>query len=168
MAKNDVKIVDTGGHINVPVIEYLVDDRTTSSDTQIFAGEPVKILAGAGGNYAGHLADGDPEIGTDIFLGIAASDSTETATANGTVQVYMPLPGVVYRCKATTTTNLADGVVLDTVCFDLSGTTYTVDENEGTDENVHGLRIIGYDATAGTVDFVIQQTCTVIGSGLNA
>jgi hypothetical protein len=159
MAKNDVKIVDTGGYSNVPTRTFLVDDRTTSSDTQIFAGEPVKLST----NFAAHLATGDPEIGTDVVIGIAASDSTETSTADGTVEVYMPLPGVVYRCKAHTSTNLAVGIVLDTVTFDLTGTTYTVNEDEGTDENVHGLRILGYDATAGTVDFTINPRCTILG-----
>jgi len=69
MAKNDVKI-----HFNpynsLPTRTYKVQNRTTSSDTVIYPGEPVKILAGEGGNYAGHLATGDPEIGTDIVLGI--------------------------------------------------------------------------------------------------
>jgi hypothetical protein len=86
---------------------------------------------------------------------------------NGTVEVFLPLPGVVYRCKATTPANLADGIVLDCVTFDLNSTTYTVDENEGSDENVHGLRIVSYDATAGTVDFTINPRATILGD-LNA
>jgi hypothetical protein len=163
MAKNDVKIVDVGGHSNVPTRTFLVQDRATSSDTQIYAGEPVKILAGEGGNYAGHLAAGDPEIGTDIVIGIAASDSTETTSASGTVEVYMPVPGVVYRCKAETATNLAVGIMYDCVTFDLSGGKYYVNENEGSDENVHGLRIIGYNTSAGTVDFTINPRCTILG-----
>ena len=167
MAKNDVTIVDNGGYLNLPVRTFKVQDRTSSSDTQIYAGEPVKILAGEGGNYAGHLATGDPEIGTDIVIGIAKSDSTETASADGEVDVYMPLPGVVYRAKATTSTNLATGILNDCVTFDLTDTTYTVDENEGSDENVHGLRILGYDSTAGTVDFTINPRCTILGD-LNA
>ena len=168
MAKGDVKIVDSAGYGQIPDKTFLVDDRTTTSDTQIFAGEPVKIYGGEGGNYVTHLATGDPEIGTDIMVGIAASDSTETSSAEGTVEVYLPLPGVVYRCAATTSGNLADGILFDCVTFDLTGTTYTVDENEGSDENVHGLRILDYNSTAGTVDFVIQQSCTITGSGLNA
>jgi hypothetical protein len=140
----------------------LVDDRTTTSDTAIYAGEPVKIYGEEDGNYVYHLATGDPEIGTDIMVGITASDSTETATANGSVEVYLPLPGIIYRCKATTPANLAEGIILDTVCFDLTSTTYTVDENEGSDENVHGLRIMGYDTTQGTVDFIIKSEAKIL------
>jgi len=168
MAKNDVTIVSRGGLLNLPTKTFKVDDRTTTGDTQIYAGEPVKIYGEEDGNYAFHLATGDPEIGTDIMIGITKSADTATATAEGTVEVYMPMPGVIYRCKATTGANLADGILLDCVTFDLTGTTYTVDENEGSDENVHGLRIIDYDADADTVDFVISPMCTILGAGMNA
>jgi len=128
----------------------------------------LKIYGEEDGNYVVHCATGDPEIGTDIFAGIAKSPDTATTTAEGTVEVYLPMPGVIYRCKATTAANLADGILFDTVCFDLTVTTFTVDENEGSDENVHGLRILDYDADADTVDFVISPECTILGAGLNA
>lgn len=168
MAKNDVEIVSTGGYLNVPVKTFKVQDRTTSSDTAIYAGEPVKILAGEGGNYAGHLATGDPEYGTDIMIGITKSDSTETSTADGTVDVYMPLPGVVYRGNAHTPANIdteakALALWFDTVTFDLTGTTFTVNENEGSDENVHGLRMIDFDVDKGTIDFIIKTNVTIMG-----
>lgn len=166
MAKNDVKIVKNP-YNSLPTITCLVDDRTTTSDTQIFAGEPVKIYGEQDGNYATHMATAEPEIGTDITIGIAASDSTETSTAEGTVEVYLPLPGVIYRCNAHTSSNLDDGIVFDCVTFDLTGTTYTINENEGSDENVHGLRIVDYDATNGTVDFTINPRGTILGD-LNA
>lgn len=167
MAKNDVTIVSKGGYLDVPVKTFKVDDQTTTSDTTIYPGEPVKIYGGEGGNYATHLATGDPEIGTDIMIGIAKSQSDETSSAEGTVDVYMPLPGVVYRAKATTSTNLADGILLDCVTFDLTDGVYTVDENEGSDENVHGLRILDYNSTDGTVDFIINPRATILGD-LNA
>ena len=165
MAKFDVKIVDAPYNV-VPTIVCKVDDYTASSSTQILAGEPVKLSA-AGGNVVVKLADGDPEIGTngDIVFGIAASDDTATSAADGEVEVYAPLPGIIYRCKATTPANLAEGIRYDTVCFDLSaGGVYTVDENEGTDEDVHGLRIVDFDATNGTVDFEIKINATRYGA----
>jgi hypothetical protein len=70
MAKNDVKIVDNGGYLNIPTRNFPVENRSASSDTVIYPGEPVKILTGEGDNYVGHLETGDPEIGTDIFVGI--------------------------------------------------------------------------------------------------
>lgn len=162
MAKLDVKIVDAPYNV-VPTIVCKVDDYTTSSSTQILAGEPVKLSA-AGGNVVVKLATGDPEIGTDVVFGIAASDDTATATADGEVEVYAPLPGIIYRAKATTPANLAEGIRYDTVTFDLTNATYTVDEDEGTDEDVHGLRIVDFDATNGTVDFEIKINATRYGA----
>jgi hypothetical protein len=165
MAKNDVFIVDNGGYNTVPTKKFKVDDYTTSSSTQILAGEPVKLSA-AGGNYVVKLATGDPEIGTDVVFGIAASNDTATSSADGEVEVYLPLPGVTYRASATTPANLAAGILYDTVCFDYDGTNYTVDEDEGTDEDVHGLRIVGYDTTNGTVDFEIKTNVTRYGDAI--
>lgn len=164
MAKGDVKIVDSGDITTVGTNTFLVDDYTTSGSTQILAGEPVKISGAEGGNFAIKLADGEPAIGTDIMLGIAASDDTATSTADGTVEVYKPLAGVVYRCAATTPANLADGILLDCVTFDLAAGVFTVDENEGSDEDVHGLRIVDYDTTLGTVDFEIKINATRYGA----
>lgn len=160
MAKGDVKIIDTGGRTSVPTKTFAVQDRTSSSDTIIYAGDPVKLSAESG-NYVIHLATGDPEIATDMVVGIAASNSTETSAADGTVEVYLALPGLIYRCAATTPDNLAAGILYDTVTFDFTTPTYTVDENEGSDENVHGLRIMDYDTTLGTVDFIIKGNATI-------
>jgi len=165
MAKFDVKIVDAPYNV-VPTIVCKVDDYATSNSTQILAGEPVKLSA-AGGNVVVKLADGEPAIGTNgnIVFGIAASDDTATSAADGEVEVYAPLPGIIYRCKATNPANLAEGIRYDTVCFDLSaGGVYTVDEDEGTDEDVHGLRIVDFDATNGTVDFEIKINATRYGA----
>jgi len=163
MAKNDIEIVDSAGLSRLPVKTLKVDDYTTSGGTQILAGEPVKISGAEGGNYAIQLADGEPAIGTDIVLGIAASNDSATSTVDGTVDVYMPVPGAVYRAKATTPGNLADGILLDTVTFDLAAGVFTVDENEGTDEDVHGLRIIDFDTRTGTVDFEFKINATRYG-----
>lgn len=160
MAKGNVRIIDTGGRTSVPTKTFAVQDRTSSSDTVIYPGDPVKLSA-EGGNYVIHLATGDPEIGTDMVVGIAASTSTETSSADGTVEVYLALPGIIYRCDASDSANLAAGVLYDCVTFDLTSTTYTVDENEGSDEDVHGLRVMDYDATDGTVDFIIKAGATI-------
>ena len=101
MAKNDVKIVDFAGHNVVPTVTW----QTEAAATAIYAGEPVKLKA-AGSPYAIPLADAEPVVGTTtVVLGIAASDSTQTASADGTVEVYLPLPGVVYEANAKTSTH---------------------------------------------------------------
>jgi hypothetical protein len=94
------------------------------------------------------------------MLGIAAEQSDETSSADGTVTVHTIIPGkTVLRAKANTSGNLADGILNDAVTLDRSGSTaytYTVDENEGSDPDVHGLIIKSYDSNKGTVDFVVK------------
>jgi hypothetical protein len=55
-------------------------------------------------------------------------------------------------------------VTFDCVTFDFTGTTFTVNESEGSDENVHGLRIVGGNIAAGTIDFTINPRCTILGN----
>lgn len=154
MAKNDVTIIESAG---ATVREYAQEANTT-----ILAGEPVK-LGGTGGNYVLRLADGDPETGTDRMVGISVSDGTATASANGVVRVLEVIPGkTVMRCKATTAANIDTaakllGVRYDSVCFDLTSTTFTVDEDEGDDPNVHGLMIRDGDIANGTIDFMLNE-----------
>jgi hypothetical protein len=156
MAKGDITIVDVGGSNVTPVRKY----RTEAAATAIYAGEPVKF-GGTGGNYVIPLADGDPEVSTDRMIGIAASDSTQTASADGVVEVYVVTPGLtVMRAKATTAANVdTDAELLallnDRVTFDLTGTAYTVDENEG-DDSAHGIQIVSGDIVDKTINFVLR------------
>lgn len=160
----DIRIVDNGG-ATVPTKTFKVEAGAVASITP---GKPVKI-GGTGNNYVTLLATGDPEIGTDRMVGITASTSTDTASADGTVDVYMVKPGVtVMRCKATTTTNVdTDAEVLailnDSVTFDLTSTTFTVDEDEGDDPDVHGLLITGVNKDTGEVDFMLKEGASLGG-----
>ena len=163
MAKNDVKIIRGGGTIQ----EYRVDDRTTSSDTQIFAGDPVQI-GQAGANFVEHLATAEPTA-TEEMTGIAVTDSTETTSAEGTVQVQVVIPGVsVMECKATTPANMdtdaeLKAILNDQVAFDLTGTTYTIDENQG-DSTSNGLRILNGDIEKGTLTFMLVNHASDYGA----
>lgn len=142
------------------VKEFDVQDRTTSSSTVIYPGNPVKVNQSAS-NYVVNLATAEPTSAAPM-LGIAESTSTETTTADGKVKVSVVVPGqTVLRCKATTVGNIDTaaellGVMNDSVTFDLTSTTFTIDEDEGTDPNVHGLMIIDGDISAGTLDFVVK------------
>lgn len=154
----DIQIVRTAGG-NVPTFRW----QTDAGDSAIKAGDPVKIKA-AGSPYVIGLADGDLTIGTDTaMVGIAASDSTHTAAADGVVDVYIPLPGVVYRAAATTAGNVAATLVGDRVTVDLAGTTYTIDENAGDGAN-NAFYIVDVDADEGTVDFIIRADATVLAA----
>jgi len=154
----DIQIARTAGG-NVPTFRW----QTDAGDSYIKAGDPVKIKA-AGSPYVIGLADGDLTIGTDTaMVGIAASDSTHTASADGTIDVYMPLPGVVWKANATTAGNVAATIIGDRVSVDLSGTTYTIDENAG-DAATNAFYIVDVDAEEGTVDFIIRTDATILAA----
>jgi len=161
MAKNDVKIVDLAGLNTLPSVTW----QTEAAATAIYAGEPVKLKA-AGSPYAIPLADGEPVVGTTTaVLGIAASDSTQTASADGTVQVFLPMPGVVYEANAKTASTVDSQSEINALCgdrvvFDLTSTSYTVDA-AATDGSTKGLYIVGGDAVK-TVKFMIRLDATYL------
>jgi hypothetical protein len=159
MAKLDVRIHDTAGYNVIPTATWQVDSNTT-----ILAGEPVKLSA-AGSPFVIRLADNEPAIGTTTqVIGITASDATATTAAAGTVEVYLPLPGVVYKAKATTGTNIdtqaeLNALVGDRVLFDLVSSTFTVDENAG-DAAGNGIQIVGGDIKNTEIYFTIRPAST--------
>jgi len=163
MAKYDVQIVS--GSKNCPSVEENVASGAAAS---LKPGDAVK----KNGNYVVRIATGDPEIGTDEGIGICLNESTDTTTADGKVNVMYPIPGeTVMRCKATTAANLDTAAKLlglkgDCVALDLTSTTITVDEDEGDDPNVHGLKIVGGDIDKGTIDFVLQSGVGLGGSSV--
>jgi len=165
--ENDIKVVRAGGPTRVCITE----DRTTSSENAtVKPGEPVK-KGGATTNYVLTLATGDPEVGTDEFVGIARKESTETSTVDGEVEVISIIPiRTLLRGKATTSGNIdtqteLDGVKMDWVCFDdtaSSGTNgiFTIDEDEADDPDVHGLCIIDGDINDYTLDVIVHAMAT--------
>lgn len=164
MAKADVSIVDVGG-ANVTQGRVF---RVEAAATAILPGEPV-MIGGTGNNYVIPLADANPVVGTDRMIGIAQNDSSETATADGTVQVYMVHPDVtVMRCKA------LDGSAIDTDAellailndsklFDLAGGVYTIDQSVA-DATLNGLLIVDGDTANGTLDFILKGTAGIGGA----
>jgi len=159
----DIEISRTAGG-NVPTFRW----QTEGGETDIQAGQPVKLKA-AGSPYVIPLADGDLTIGTDTaMVGIAASDSTHTASADGVVDVYIPMPGVVYKCAATTAANVdtqaeIDALVGDRVTVDLSGGTYTIDE-DATDGADNAFYIVGGNPDDQTLEFIIRADATVLAA----
>jgi len=163
MAKGDIKVLRGGGETR----SYLVDDRTTSTaDVTIKAGEPVVEST----NYAAGLRKtAGPVIATDVFIGIANSESTETSALNGTVEVITLLESTVLRGKASTAANVDTAAELlaylnNNVYFDYSGLTtslYTIDENDTDDPNLAALRIIaGSGDAAATLDVIVHMNAT--------
>lgn len=146
MALQNVRIKTAGGTQSVPVIVC----NTEAAATNIKAGEPVMAKTD-GSKYVIPLADGDPVIGTSTnFVGIAASTSTETASADGTVSVYQISPETILVAKAKSATAAdteAEIVALKgkRTLFDLTSSTYTID-TAAADADVNGLIIVGGNA----------------------
>lgn len=163
MAKNDVR-VKSNPYGTLPVRTW----QTDAGDTAILQGEPVKLKA-AGSPYAIPLADADLTIGTDtVMLGIAATNSDHTASVDGTVEVYVPLPGVEYEMTATTAANVdtqaeIDALVGDRVTIDLADGVYTIDENDGDGAN-NAFYITGGDPDKGTLTFTVRADATYLSA----
>lgn len=157
MAKGDIKIVDNGGKGAVPVIVC----NTEAAATAIYAGEPV-IYKTAGSKYVIPMADATPVIGTTVaMVGIAASDSTQTASADGTVQVYLVDSSVVLNAKAKSAAAAdtdAEIIALKgkRTLFDLTSSTYTID-TAATDAATSGLLIVGGDSSDSSINFIVRN-----------
>jgi len=171
VSKGDLSIV--GGMAVTPVLPFRVDDRTTSSASATHKpGEPLKQN---NANFALLCATGDPEQGTDAFIGIAHNESTETSTADGAVDISVVIPFITrIRGKATTVANVDTdaerlGVDMDAVTFDLTAGVFTIDENEADDPNVHSLVIVpgaDEDPTQGWIDVYVKPLGTLFGNAL--
>ncbi len=103
--------------------------NVASGATTINPGEPVATTAGAVTVTA--AATNTPVVGTDYYVGIAATTSTQTSTLAGTVNVYPLCPGVVYLIKPTTaaswdTQTEYDALVGKRVLIDLTTGSYTL------------------------------------------
>lgn len=157
MALNDIQIVNPS---NARVIKC----RTEANATAILAGEPVKI-GGTGTNYVVPAADAEPT-STTLGFGLATSNSTQTASTDGTVDVCLFDPCVTFRAKAKSAAAIDTeaellGIINDLVLFDLTSGSYTVDTASA--NGAYGLRILGGDVIQGTVDFnVVMQASQLL------
>ena len=167
MSVNDFRIKDCGGLSAVPTYEWLRDDRDTSSDTVVAAGEPLKKATTAG-QFVIKWVDADAVIATtQPTIGVAAQASTETATADGAVNVYMPLPGVIYEIRALTvsladTQSEIDALRGEADIIDLTSSRYTLDTAAG-DLSTRALLIVGGDPTISALHVMMRSDSTVFG-----
>jgi hypothetical protein len=166
LAANNLRILKGG---------YTVRRFRTEANVKlgIASGDAVKAAQGTGTNYVDLVLDGDPEEATDMFLGITRSGSTNTAAADGVVDVEIVGPGTIIEGKANTAANVNTdakllGLLFDFVCFDRSAATaagtITIDEDEGTDTDVHGLTILDGDIVKGTL--LVTPTNATLWRGL--
>lgn len=125
MAVNDITLKEPGAFGTIGTRRYQVQAAATA----INPGEPVSKALGA--QYVTALATNKPVVATDFMAGIAMSTSTQTASADGYVDVLPLVPGVQYLIKpnvAATWDTQAEynALIGDRVLFDLTGGSYTI------------------------------------------
>lgn len=163
MARNDITIKETGGVNSVPTDRWVV---ATGTPTTVKAGEPTKQSAD-GAETVVLLADADLTIATDQPMsGVAATDSTETASASGYSDQYVPLPNVKWEIKAKSaaaadTQAEIDLLIGNLTLIDLTTLVFTFDTT-GTVSTAAFL-IVGGDPTRSTVHFRIRPDACSFG-----
>ncbi len=163
----DVRIVDTAGLGSVPTYSWQVQSGAANS---IVPGKFVK-QSGAAAVYAALCVDGDHTVATDQpIIGLASSISTDTAAADGRVDVFMPLPGVTYAIKAKTASLANTQAKIDAMCggayvIDVDGTTGKVTlDTAGGNTNTNAFKVVGGDPVTSELYVVIRSTATFLGS----
>lgn len=92
---------------------------------------------------------------SDTFVGFAVTGDTVTSSADGYVDVLVPSASTLFRGKAKSASVLATTQILTKVIIDLTSGDFRIEA----DNTTNGFCLItGYDATAGTVDFMVDMT----------
>ena len=141
-------------------------DKGGSNTYQVKAGTAGSILAGdivlqnTSGDVEYVKAAGTLVVDTDdIIVGIAATTSDETATADGTVQVYDELDAE-FIGKALVSGNLSTATLLTVVTIDSAATgVQTVKENDVT----KGIALVNSYTSDGEVKFTFKRS-VVLGA----
>ena len=141
----------------------------------IAAGTPTK--AGSGVAAATWFGASVPMVDADgttaqRFTGIAASTSTDTVAADGSVDLYLPYPGILYAGKAKTTSTFDTQAEVTAafgkgVFFDLTTAVWTVDV-AATAAQVNCVIITGGDYRTNTVYFNYKASGTFLHSSISA
>jgi len=155
MALGDITFYESGSVGSPTSVKYPI----AASATLLNAGEPAAKALGQ--PYVAPAADATPVVATDFWAGIAASTSTNTASVDGTVDVFVLQKGLSYLCAPKTAASWDtqaeyDALVGDRVLIDLTNGVYTVDT---TDSATSGLVVMPLDIKKfpGKVRFAIRQ-----------
>jgi hypothetical protein len=102
--------------------------------TAILAGEPVIKTLGAA--VVTQMATNKPVVATDFLVGVAATNSTQTASADGEVWVNPIIKDVIYLIKPNNTALFDtqaeyDALVGDRVLIDLTTGVFTILATDG-------------------------------------
>ena len=117
------------------------------------------------------MVDGDGTT-AQFFTGIAKSISTDTASAAGSVDLWIPLPGYIYAAKAKTASTFDTAAEVQAaygkpVFFDLTSTTWSVDVGATTDK-ANCVVIVGGDYQTQTVWFYYRPCGTMLDWAVSA
>lgn len=119
---------------------------------------------------AGAVAIGTDGQGTtsDRFTGMAASVSTDTASAAGIVYTFQPLPGIIYKgspkvAGSFNTVAKIDALKNKRVVFDLTAAVWTIDSAAG-DASTNTIVIVGGDENSDIGHFVVMDKGTYLGA----
>ncbi len=150
---------------------FLIGSGTTK---EIEAGEPCDGDDAAAASWTGKVSimgDGEGTT-TQRFAGIAKSDSSETPTADGEVDVWMPLPGIIYSGKALLSTDFDTAAEIKAhhgqrVIFDFTTPAWTID-TAATDAVANCVVIVGGDFRTTEAYFVYRFSGTYLNFGISA
>lgn len=145
--------------------KYVVASGTVTS---INAGEPVKSTT-VGQAVAGATGDGTT---SQKIVGISKTDSTDTASVNGVVYVFLAYMNIVFSAKAKVAANantqaLIDALAFKRVKFDLTAGKFTVDTAQS-NATTNGIVIVGGDPVTSSIYFTISPQCTVFDNPTTA
>jgi len=188
MARGDIQVLNP---LLYGTSTFRVEDRDTSTQNELIkSGEILNkfttgtgTTAAAGGNLVGSCIDpganGIGIDGTDLLTAVAKEESTESATASGTVVAWLIGFGVRLGGRMTTpgnanTTAELNGILLDNITIDgittkagnSETTPYTFDENDTDDPNIHAFQILVGDIVAGTLECRVVAATSMFGVGI--
>ncbi len=130
--------------------------KVKANTKAIALGEPV-ILDGSNAGYVTTPASGSKLDSTSILVGFATSTSTQTASADGVVEVDVPSNGVTMRIQlpALATGSLAESILYANRALDCATSTGVWTFDQSTSSN--GIaKAISYDATKNIVDAIVR------------
>ncbi len=159
MATRQIGVLDQNGPL--PTLTWGVASGAVGT---IDAGTPTK--QGTAGNIV-PMVDGDGTT-SQRFIGIAKNLSTDTVSVAGTVDVILPLPGIIYvgAAKSATAANTAAKVaalMYKRIVFDLTAAVWTVDSAAG-DATTNGLVIVGGEFQTNSLYFMIMPSISFLGN----
>ncbi|REK57578.1 MAG: hypothetical protein DWQ49_08915 [Bacteroidetes bacterium] len=131
-------------------------DVKSGAAASIAVGDLV-VVDGSNAGYVAKAANGASSSST--WVGRAVTTSTDTASADGTVEVEYAPTGLIVRGTPTTVGNLAQAIKGTKVTLDVASGTQTVDEND-TSSGI--LTVVGYDDTTGSESIDVVVPCTYV------